>query len=107
MEPREGKGVGAVSDLVVDYDKIEELGTGLETIRSELKNSESIAEEYGEDVSHSGLADALDDFADNWSDKRQEIVEQIGTLAEIAQGSAQAFRALDRALADSVSGEGA
>ncbi|MGP3972153.1 hypothetical protein [Streptomyces sp. 6N223] len=92
-------------DLVINYDEIEDLGTGLETIRSELENSEDIADEYAEDVSHGDLADALEEFADNWSDKRGEIIEEIGNLAEIARSVGEGFSTMDLQLAESTQPE--
>lgn len=89
----------------MNYDDIEQLGLGLNVVAGELENSESIADDYGEDAGNDDLASALESFADNWSDKRDEIVEDIRIIAALAEGAGQAFGLLDQNLKEAVEEE--
>ncbi|WP_165984755.1 hypothetical protein [Streptomyces sp. YIM 98790] len=89
-------------DLSIRYQEVRDLGLGLEIVAGELEASEDIAEDYAEQVSHDDLADALEEFASNWSDKRTELVESIRAVAWMAELAGDTFQGLDRDLADAV-----
>jgi hypothetical protein len=44
-------------------------------------------------------------FAHNWDDRRAEMVEKIGTLAESAKGVGEAFEKLDQEFAAGLRGQ--
>ncbi|MHC2998444.1 hypothetical protein [Microbacterium sp. HJ5] len=91
----------------LDIARLRETGTRLETVRAEFENASANARGLADAVGHDGLADALVDFADKWDDRRADMLENIGTLAEITTGIAEAFGQLDTEYAAALSGEGA
>ncbi|WP_103501502.1 MULTISPECIES: hypothetical protein [Streptomyces] len=87
-------------DFSIRYTEISELGEGLSVVAEELDASERIADDHGDHVSNSMLAEALESFASNWSDKRQELVDDIRGIAAFAQAAGDTFQGLDLELED-------
>ena len=82
-----------------------EAGSRLTSVKSEFENASANARGLADAVGHDGLADALIDFADKWDDTREDMVENIGTLAEAASGISEAFSQLDSEYAAALEGE--
>ena len=91
----------------LDLARLREAGGRLETVRAEFENASANARGLADAVGHDGLADALVDFAEKWDDRRADMLENIGTLAEITTGIAEAFGQLDSEYAAALSGDGA
>lgn len=95
-----------MSDLVVSTDEVRELGRKLRFIAAEFEDSEDIAEEYAEAVSHGDLAHELDEFAENWQSARTDLMENLQGLAEAAVSAAEGYEGLEQALVDALEGDG-
>ncbi|MGP4110665.1 hypothetical protein ACTWP5_07080 [Streptomyces sp. 4N509B] len=95
-----------MSDLRLSTDDVRELGEKLRFIATEFEGANDIAEEYGEAVSHGDLAHELEQFAENWENKRGELMEGLQELANAAVGAAEGFEGLERALVDALEGDG-
>lgn len=79
----------------LDLARLADTGTTLSTVRSEFEGATNNAQTLADAVGHDTLADTLIDFADKWDDRRADMVENIGALADAATGIAQAFGQLD------------
>ncbi len=87
----------------LDLARLGEAGTRLTLVKNEFESASANAHGLAEAVGHDGLADALIDFAEKWDDTREDMVANIGTLAEISSGIAQAFGDLDTEYANALS----
>ncbi|MFE1441009.1 hypothetical protein [Streptomyces sp. NPDC058739] len=91
---------------VDDLDVIKSVATDLSKIVGELERLDD-ADKYGwsqEIIGHAELTDRLNDFATNWDYKRSRLEEDLKKLAGIAKAAADAYDAIDAALADAVRG---
>lgn len=95
-----------MSDLVISTDEVRELGEKLRFVAAEFEGANDIAEEYAEVVSHGDLAHELEQFADNWENKRNELMEKLHGLAEAAVASADGYDGFEQALVDALEGRG-
>jgi hypothetical protein len=89
---------------VQDLDVIKSVSSDLSKIVKELERLDD-EDKYGwnqEIIGHEELTDRLDDFATNWDYKRSKLEEELKKLAAITKGAAQAYEAIDTALADAV-----
>jgi hypothetical protein len=86
-------------DIRVDPDALEELARQLARLKDEFEGQEALMEDYEATAGHRKVADKLEDFADNWSDKRGKVLEQLGQLAAMAVGAASFYREREAGLA--------
>jgi hypothetical protein len=94
-----------MSDLKIDTWKLRECGASLQFVAQEFSSAEAIAENYAETIGHPGLADKVNDFADNWSVTREEMLGSIQKLAEAATQAGEIFEEIDIELAAALRGE--
>jgi hypothetical protein len=94
-----------MAGVELDLARLEEAGRRLTTVKHEFENASAGSRDLADAVGHDGLADALIDFAEKWDDTREDMVADIGTLAEIASGIADAFSQLDTEYAAALEGE--
>ncbi|MBB0243113.1 hypothetical protein FNQ90_03050 [Streptomyces alkaliphilus] len=92
-------------DLLVKFDRVRELGRKLRFVATEFENSESIASDYAEEAGHDGLAHELEQFAENWSKKRRQVIDAVGSFADIVDSAEEAFGGLDTELHKALTGE--
>ncbi|MDJ0375906.1 hypothetical protein [Cryobacterium sp. PH31-L1] len=71
-------------------------------VGQEFNNANTRSDTIAAAVGHSGLADAVTDFAHGWDDRRSEMVGSIAFLAEGAAGCADTFEEVDNQLAKSI-----
>lgn len=89
----------------IDLARLDEAGRQLTAVKHEFEHASNNSRSLADAVGHDGLADALIDFADKWDDTREDMVENIGTLAEAASGISEAFSQLDSEYAAALEGE--
>ncbi|HLV04154.1 hypothetical protein [uncultured Georgenia sp.] len=89
-----------MGQLVVDTELLVEAGGQLGAIVDTFMYADHDAEALAEHVGHPGLARKVTDFALTWQSRRQEMLETIGSLADVAAGVGLAFEELDQLLAD-------
>jgi hypothetical protein len=97
-------------EIKVDPDVLDALARELFRLRDQFANLEKDAEEYDEFVGHKGLAEELRSTANNWSKKRDKLIENLGVLATTALEVAEHYRCLDTTMATQIraaSGPGA
>ncbi|SDR98573.1 hypothetical protein [Paraoerskovia marina] len=91
--------------LQIDTTALRDLGTNLRTIAEEFTYADERSEELARAICHDDLASAVREFADNWDDRRVEIVEEIASLADASTGVGEEFEALDADFASALRGE--
>jgi hypothetical protein len=85
-----------MSDLTVSTADLRAAGSNLRYVATEFEHAERITEDYGSMVGHRRLASRLEDFAGNWDDTRNEMLESIKTLAEVATKAGEMYEELER-----------
>ena len=94
-----------MAGVELDLARLNEAGVMLTTVKHEFEQASATSRGLADAVGHDGLAGALIDFADKWDDTREDMVANIGTLAEIAAGISNAFGQLDTEYAAALEGE--
>jgi hypothetical protein len=93
-------------DLSIDMGTLSQLAGDLTTIVSELENADDNAGDAAEATGHDELRERVDDFADRWKIKREEMLGDVKTLSGILNQIVDTFTEVDtelgRALEDSV-----
>ncbi|MDN3028665.1 hypothetical protein [Streptomyces sp. S.PB5] len=93
--------------LRVSLDDLELAGTGLRTVATELEGLDKLMDAYDRrTVGHGELHERLQDFSDGWDDNRKKMIESIQGLGQMAHESAKAYKELDTALYDALTGKG-
>lgn len=91
--------------LQLDTTQLRDLGTSVRTIADEFTYADERSDELANAICHDDLASAVREFADNWDDRRLEIVDSIAGLAEACTGVGEEFEALDAEFASALLGE--
>ncbi len=86
----------------VDVAALRDMSARLKGLKDEFESQEDTVRGYEEAVGSPEIAGALDDFADNWSDKRKEIGEMLENVAGYAQMAADAYRETEDQLSSSM-----
>lgn len=89
-------------DVKVDTELLREAGGQLMNIVDAFSYAKHDAAELAEYVGHSGLAKRVRNFADNWQSRRQDMLEVIGNLGEVADGVGLGFEQWDTELANAI-----
>jgi hypothetical protein len=84
-----------VPDLVISFDDLEDFADTVESIRTRMNATGHTFDGYEDDMGDGDVADALNDFVDNWRDGRTEIDGQLTTVREIALSIIEAFEDTD------------
>ncbi len=88
----------------IDLARLAAAGSTLTVVKSEFEDAKNTSRGLAQAVGSDRLADALVDFADKWDDRRADMVENIGALAEAATAIADAFGQLDTEYAAALDG---
>lgn len=91
--------------LLVDLDTLGEISARLLELKGEFEQSSELSD-LGEDVGSPAIADALQDFGNNWKWHRRKLVEKLAAVQGMASGSKLAYETVDLDLASAVRGEG-
>ena len=94
-----------MSDLEVSSQELIETGTALRLLSGELRDAETIVQDYRSSIGHRGLAERLDEMQGSWDDRRNELVEGIDGIAEVAQEAGKAFEDIEQHLVAALVGE--
>lgn len=97
-----------MADLVLDMNQLTQLADDLKTITSELENADSNASEAAEATGDDELRGKVNDFADKWRIKREEMLADVANLSgminTIVENFGQVDKDLAKALEDAASG---
>ncbi|MET0902341.1 MAG: hypothetical protein ABWZ52_03800 [Acidimicrobiales bacterium] len=85
--------------FTVDYVTLASLAQQLANLRGEFEEGDDALQPLMGTLSNDHLRDKVHDFAENWSDKREGIVERLNQVAGFARAAADAYREIDAAYA--------
>ncbi|MEW6474851.1 MAG: hypothetical protein AB1679_21585 [Actinomycetota bacterium] len=88
-----------MADIRVDPAALEELARRLAGLKVEFEGLGDLMEDYERSAGSREIARKLEDFADNWSDQRAKVAEQLQKLAAMAAGASCFYREREAALA--------
>lgn len=86
-------------DLVVDLPLLEQTAGALSMLIEEFNNSDKIVSSYHASVGDPTLTSALDDFANDWSVHRKDLVSSMQSVYQMATKSHKAYIDTDDKLA--------
>ncbi|MCR2785095.1 MULTISPECIES: hypothetical protein [unclassified Microbacterium] len=84
--------------LQIDVDEVGRVSTNLATIVRRLESAQADSESLAAAIPVRELADATDDFAGKWDDRRRELIEEVTALKDQARAVADAFTEIDSQL---------
>ncbi|MBW5422632.1 hypothetical protein GKQ77_13845 [Streptomyces sp. BG9H] len=87
------------SDLIVDFQLLNKSASQLSAIETEFKNLDEWKDDVKSAVGASDIKDAMGDFVDNWDKNRKRLVESLGEIGKMVEGTRDAFKKLDDQLA--------
>jgi len=88
-----------MADLVVDLGLLEQTAGSLSMLIEEFSNASKIVSSAQGSVAEPVLVTALDDFANDWSVHRQDLLSSMQTVYKMATESRRAYIATDDRLA--------
>ena len=91
-----------MADIKVDPEKLDALARELTRLRNEFAGLRQRVDQYEEFLGHKKLAEELRSTADNWSKKRDKLIEHLDGLAGMATQAAQHYRGLDATMATQI-----
>lgn len=91
-----------MAELEVDIGALREMAGRLKGLEQEFASQRATFAEYADAVGSPDIAGALNDFGDNWSDKREELSEMFQQVAGYAQMAADAYAETEDALAANI-----
>jgi uncharacterized protein YukE len=86
-------------EIKVDPDKLDALAAELTRLRNEFAGLRQRVDDYEVFLGHKKLAEELRSTADNWSKKREKLIEHLDGLAGLATQAANHYRGLDATMA--------
>ena len=87
-----------MADLSLNPADVRDLGTHLSSVANEFRDANTRSDRIAGAVGHSGLEDAVKDFAHEWDDTREAMVDDIETLAKTSTAITDAFEQTDQQL---------
>lgn len=88
-----------MADLSYDISALSGLGSRMRRLSGELDHDGALGTVDTADVNSSDVRSALEEFADNWDDKRTETSKSLASLAEMVEKSVETFTEADKELA--------
>lgn len=88
--------------LKVSTTMLADVGTSLGTLKNEFENSTKIVDSFHGFLGSGEVADALGDFAGDWSKKRDELCKILDQLGKIASTAAKTYDGVDTHLAQAL-----
>ncbi|GAB2328685.1 WXG100 family type VII secretion target [Streptomyces griseoincarnatus] len=86
-------------DLTVDYEFLSDCERKLGQLKKTFEDIENRRDDMKEHWGGRGIAEAMEDFVDNWDDYRTRLVESLESVGKLVAGSKKAFEDLDGELA--------
>ena len=88
-----------MADIRYDVGDLDSLAENLTTIKTSFDNAEKFSDEVSAAVGNAMLAGKVQDFADQWNDKRREMGEKVSDMAIFVSNARDAFQKVDDELA--------
>ena len=91
-----------MTEFAVDVAALRDMSARLKGLKEDFESQEDTVHGYEDAVGAPEIAGALDDFADNWSDKRKELAEMLENVAGYSQMAADAYQETEEQLSSSM-----
>ncbi len=91
-----------MADLEVDLDLLGETAGSLGMLVHEFQRAAAIVEDAESAIGRNALLDEMREFVDEWSHKREKLVESINAVYQMATRSREAYVQVDNDLARSI-----
>lgn len=91
-----------MADLQYSLDLLGGLGRDLDGMARSLDGVAARTNWTEQGIGHSRVANALEDFAGSWDDKRERLTTSLRAVGEMATASAQTFQEIDDELAGQI-----
>jgi len=88
-----------MADITYDVGDLDSLAANLMTIKNSFDNAEKFSDAVSNAVGNAMLAGKVQDFADQWNDKRREMGEKVSDMATFVGNTRDAFQKVDSELA--------
>ena len=98
--------VTGMADLKVSYDWLDQTTSNLTAIRNELEHTGDHQKDIKGSLGSGDIAQAMDDFANNWDNHRRKILDKVQALGDMSEKTMQAFTDLENKLAKGLTGNG-
>jgi hypothetical protein len=90
------------ADLKIDYQLYETSYSKLTYLSSQLQDIQAQQAEYDGVMGSGDISGAMDNFAGNWTNHRNQIVNNINSLTQMVQKALTDFPKTDRDLGQSI-----
>ncbi|WP_432093758.1 hypothetical protein [Streptomyces sp. bgisy100] len=97
--------MGNKPGLKVDYDLLQNSESSLKTIRREFTKCPKRQDELAQDVGAKSVQDVMHEFADNWADNREQILQSVEEVLSLVTQARKSFEKLDGKLGDKAKGK--
>lgn len=87
-----------MADLVVDSKMLHDLNVRLQFVLQNLEQATPISRETAAACASGGLAETVRDFADDWDDNREDLLESIREISQMVNTVDDGFRKMDAEL---------
>ncbi|GAB3691563.1 hypothetical protein [Angustibacter aerolatus] len=94
--------MGGPGTLKVDYAELGESASSLAAIRREFEGIDDASDAVKHAVCSRDIADAIEEFANNWDRHRGELVEALGKLEEATRSAIETWQATDHKVGSSI-----
>ncbi|MEU8869392.1 hypothetical protein ACIBCS_06755 [Streptomyces phaeochromogenes] len=91
--------MGKDPDLRVNVSLLTESESRLKSLKKEFNNIDTRTDEMRPYWGSSDIADAMNEFVDNWDDYRAKMLNSIDTVGKLVKSSIDGFGGLDGDLA--------
>jgi len=86
----------------VSTTELREISRSLARLKSHFEGARDLVDSYDAEMGSDDVADALDDFADDWKKKRKQLCDGLEFLGKTAGSAAKAYDDLDQHLAQAL-----
>ncbi len=93
-----------MSDLEVDTDELIATGHALRMVAGEFRGAERVVDDHRHAVGHRLLAQRLDESQGSWDDRRNDLLDDIDALAEVAAQLGEVFEEIEASLVAALHG---
>lgn len=89
-------------DLDFNLTQLNDLFHDLVAVRENFEHAEKFSDEVSSAVGHATLANRVQDFADQWNDKRDSMIERLAEMATAVDTIHDSFITVDMELSGSM-----
>jgi hypothetical protein len=93
-----------MATMTIDVDAIDALGTDLASVAAQFDDANADSDRIADNIGQAELAEVVRDFAHQWDDTRQKLVDTTQSLSQAATQLAQAWRDIDQQGVDALTG---